>query len=82
MEKKSIPEWMKYDIDNYVKKRVEPGQFLTAVLENNLFESVSRADPESLIHIADLCKYINNKIPSECWGSKDKVSSWLIEKYK
>jgi len=78
---------MSYDdailsIRAYVDHGVPPGQFLTAVLTNDLFHAVGRADPDSLQHLQGICRYIYNDIPLVCWGSHDRVATWLEAKYQ
>lgn len=54
-----------------------PGHFLRAVLENDLFEAVGRADEGSAGAIPAICRYIYNNMPANCWGSKVAVDAWL-----
>ena len=73
----SIPENIKYSLDLYVNHYIQPGHFLTAVLENNLFEAFARADLNSRAALFDICGYIYNDIPGSCWGSPERVKEWL-----
>ena len=43
----NIPEHMLQSLNLYVKKGVPVGDFLTAVLSNDLFEAVGRADNDN-----------------------------------
>lgn len=72
-----IPEYTKEDIDQYVTRRIPPGDFLHAVLCNDLMEAMGRADDENREAIYAICVYIYNNIPANCWGSKEKVELWL-----
>ena len=65
-------------IDNYVKYGYEPGGFVTAVLENNLMESMGRADMENREDIFEICEYVYNEIPAASHGSPQKVIDWMI----
>jgi hypothetical protein len=67
-------------IDLYVAKGVDPGGFLTAVLENNLVESFSRADSYNTDSMPNIVRYIYNHIPNTCWGSKEIVETWMGHK--
>lgn len=61
----------------YVNHGLSTGDFLRAVLSNNLQHSLFWADKEnrsSLFEIVRLCHY---EIPSPCWGSPEKVKAWL-----
>lgn len=61
----------------YVEHREQPGDFLCAVLANDLFDACAKADPENLAVLPALAGYCYWEIPSPCWGSKDKVLAWL-----
>lgn len=61
----------------YVNHRIPTGDFLLAVLSNDLREAVGRADSENIQVIPEIVAYIYNRLPADCWGSRDKVRSWL-----
>ena len=66
-------------LNRYVVGHVPTGEFLLAVLSNNLVESFSRADDENLVAMEEIINHIYNKIPYTCWGSPEKVKAWLEE---
>ena len=68
---------IKASIDRYATKRIPTGDFLKAVLENNLREALGRADDDNLRDIHEIVMYCHNKIPGLCWGSPEKVKKWL-----
>ncbi len=72
-----IPKRLRAGIARYVKDGVRPGGFLTAVFENDLFEALGRADPESLTALRDLVIYVYNETPSQCWGSPAHMQEWM-----
>lgn len=53
------------------------GDFLRAVLENNLMEAFGRADIFNRGRIFEICQFIYNELPSNSHGSKEKVDAWL-----
>lgn len=75
-----IPDYTKEGIDSYVNDRIPTGDFLYAVLTNNLSEAFARADETNQRHMFDIVEYCWNKIPAACWGSKEKVAKWLSER--
>jgi len=75
-----IPERMMGGITRYIEAGIPPGDFLTAIITNDLHEAVCRADDENLINIPAYVAYFYNKAPSACWGSKEKMNQWLKEK--
>lgn len=72
-----IPDRMMGGLKRYVENRIPPGDFLMAVLENNLKGAVGRADDENLANLPAFVVYCYNEIPSNCWGSRAKVEGWL-----
>lgn len=70
-----MPERTREAIESYVKHG-ECGDFLEAVLSNNLTQSVGRADAENLAGLPAIVAYIYNEIPEGCWGSPEKVTRW------
>lgn len=52
------------------------GGFLSAMVCNDMMEAVGRADLDNLRAIPALCSYLYNRLPSRCWGSKEKAKSW------
>ena len=62
----------------YVEKRQPVGQFLTAVLENDLAGAVAHADSNNVWLIPIYHCWIYNEAPCLCHGSKDRVTKWLF----
>lgn len=67
----------KYGIDQYVRVGQPVGDFLTAVLSNNLKEAFMYADEDNRVDLFEIVGYCYNEIPSSCWGSSGKVEAWL-----
>ena len=74
----SIPERMKASIERYVIGHVEPGDFLCAVIDNDLSSACMRADDENLENLPAYVAYFYNDAPSSCWGSKEKRLAWTV----
>jgi len=72
-----INEDMKITLNLYVKEHIHTGSFLRAVLENDLFEAMARADDINRYQIFEICQYIYNNIPTICYGCPEKVKNWL-----
>lgn len=73
----TVPEHMRPAIVAYIEQHQRPGEFLTAVICNDLREAVGRADDRN---IGELPAYVNafyNYAPSACWGSPEKMEAWL-----
>lgn len=67
-------------LELYVKERIPPGDFLYAVLTNNLRESFGTADENNRAAMFEIVSYCWNKIPADCWGSRERVQAWLWPK--
>lgn len=73
----NIPQDVKETIDNYVTKGWSPGSFVQAVLENDLKGACGSADMFNREALFDIVSYCYNCIPSNVWGSPDKVANHL-----
>lgn len=71
-----IPERMGPALDAWIASGKLPGEFLQAVLRNDLREAVVRADPENLIALPAYIGYLYNEAPAACSGSPEKVKAW------
>ncbi len=72
-----IPIQLKQAIDRYVNHGIPTGDFLRAVLENNLMEAIGRADDDNIKIIHNICRYVYNEIPMICHGNIEKVQKWI-----
>jgi len=72
-----ISDHMMGALRRYIDEGLPTGHFLTAVLNNNLSEAVSRADNETLANLPAFCAYLYWEAPSQCHGSPEKVSAWI-----
>ena len=72
-----IPDNMAHAIDNYIERGEPVGDFLTALICNNLSEAIGRADYLNLANLPAFAAYFYNYAPASCWGSKEKMDAWL-----
>ncbi len=72
-----VPHHTKAEIDRYVKDRIITGSFLHAVLSNDLFGAVIKADDFNRIALPDIVSYIHNNAPMGCYGSAQVVEDWI-----
>jgi len=64
----------------YWKNRIRPGDFLTAVISNDLREASGRADVRNRRRLFEYVDYLYNFVPSICWGSKEKFENWIKQR--
>lgn len=72
-----IPEGCREGLIRYVIHGIHPGQFLTALLTNDLREAFARADHENTAAMAAWVGFLYNHAPGQCWGSPEKMKSWI-----
>ena len=72
-----VPEYMHAAIREYVLDHQRPGDFLMAVLSNDLFHAVGKADSTNSKALRNWINLIYNYCPSECWGSINSVKEWI-----
>jgi hypothetical protein len=75
-----IPERVMNNLLAYVKGEEALGGFLYAVMTNDLFQAVGRADTEMKPLIPLLIHYIHWEIPGGCHGSPEHVKEWMDKK--
>lgn len=72
-----IPPLILRGLRNYGLHHIRTGSFLQAVLENNLIETLCRGDSGSNEALPHIVNYVYNALPSQSWGSKEKVEAWI-----
>jgi len=72
-----IPEVTMGALERYANQRIRTGSFLESVLTNDLFGALGRADESNHKALRLICLYVYNEMPSSCWGSKERVETWL-----
>jgi hypothetical protein len=71
------PPHAKEAMINYLEHKWEPGGYLSAVLENDLFGAYAHADLKSLKEMDALILWVYNFAPASCWGKKGSIAGWL-----
>lgn len=64
----------------YIVNRTPTGDFLRAVLENNLMEAFGRADRLNTFCMKGIVSFIYNEAPIASHGSPEKVKKYLAER--
>ena len=71
-----IPPHTQGALRRYVEEGYMPGGFLTAVLCNDLFGAVARADDENIQCLKDITTFVYNRMPADAWGSAQKMRDY------
>jgi hypothetical protein len=72
-----IPDHMMRSLRLYIDHGIPVGHFLTAVLENDLFEACGRADDDNINNLPAFVAFLYNEVTPQCYGSREKVRAWL-----
>lgn len=79
-EEGDIREEMIASLRRYAEHYMPTGDFLRAVLENNLKEAFGCADIGNRYAMFAIVSYCYNQLPAACWGSPEKVVAWLAQR--
>ena len=60
----------------YAMKGIKPGDFLCAVIDNDLWAAVCAADEENILLIGLYAQWFRWLAPEECHGSRAKRIAW------
>ncbi len=79
MTEYGIPEYMQGGLIRYFENQIPPGNFLTAILQNDLMEAFGRADETNRYSMRAYVIWLYNAAPGRPngWGSPKAVSEWL-----
>ena len=75
-----LPKRLRGGIQRYIDRGIPPGDFLTAVIQNNLKESVGRADDDMIKELPAIVGWFYWEAPAICWGSKENMKKWMHQK--
>ena len=72
----AVPETTIEAIRRYIEHGILPGDFLQAVIQNDLTEAVGRADRHNLPALKLICQMFYNCTPADSHGNKEKMLAW------
>lgn len=64
-------------IDRYVQNGTPTGSCTEAILSGDLFDAFARADDDTKQGMAQIVRYIFNRVPTGCWGSRETYQAWV-----
>lgn len=73
----AIPHTGITTLRNYIFDGTPPGDFLRAVLSNDLMDAMSRADEHNRSALFHYCAILYNYMPGILHGSPEKVRNWI-----
>ena len=72
-----LPEHMQAPMQRYMEQGIHPGDFLIAVLNNDLREAVYRADHVNRAALADIVQWLYNEAPGHSWGDLETIERYV-----
>jgi len=63
----------------YAREGVPTGDFLRAVLANDLCLAIQHADPVNYQHLYAICMFVFGDLPPACWGSYAAIERHLAK---
>ncbi len=72
-----VPRHMHNGYLRYILEGTQPGDFLMAILSNDLKEACARGDLENQQVLYQHVYFLYHFAPSNCWGSPEAVKSWI-----
>lgn len=71
-----LPDYMRGGMKRWIEDAIPPGDFLYALLSNDLRGTFERADSTNETMVRTYLVYLYNYAPRGCWGSKENVEAW------
>ena len=75
-----MQQWVINDLQAYKDRGVVPGNFLQAVLHNDLMGAVRFGDDEVLREMREIIQFIRKELPAQAYGSQEEVKEWIKSK--
>ena len=75
-----IPEHLKGGLERYLSHHIPPGDFLMAVLTNDLMGCFKHGDEKSLAGLKDILAFLYWEVGLDCYGNKEKVILWIHQR--
>lgn len=72
----TLPGHMRDSVRLWIERAIPPGSFLEAVLCNDLFGAMGRADDVNVHALKNYAVYFYSFAPSGCYGSTERFSEW------
>jgi len=72
----SLPEHIQGGMERYIEQGIAPGDFLQAVIKNQLVDSFALADETNIRSMFDIASFMYNQAPLACRGSLEAMKAW------
>ncbi|MFB6373793.1 MAG: hypothetical protein ABEN55_11965 [Bradymonadaceae bacterium] len=75
-EYREIPDHILWSLYRYLEHRSRPGDFVAAVLSNDLKGAVSYADSATAEKLPEIVRLVQNHFPSDVWGDRETFENY------
>lgn len=75
-----LPTYMHRSISAYIDNGHAPGEFLRAIICNDLKEASGRADSVNKNLLNEYVEFFFNYAPKDCWGSVENFQQWCLSR--
>jgi len=72
-----LPEQSQQPMRRYIEHRIRPGDFLYAVLSNDLVGAVLYADANNLDSLRAHLLWLHGHAPPQAFGNAERVKEWI-----
>jgi hypothetical protein len=72
-----VPQDTLETLNRYIEHGIPTGGFLEAVINNDLYCAVARADDNNIRALPAIVSYLYNEAPSSCWGRANAFEKWI-----
>lgn len=77
-----IPAYMHGALVRYIVHGIKPGNFLEAIIDNDLREACGRADDHNTHALPYYVRFFYNEAPAGCWGYTGATAKWCEAIYE
>lgn len=74
-----LPSHIRSGVQVYIETGRLPGDFLQAVICNDLSRAFGHADEINRDRLYDIVGFFHNEAPGPCWGSLEKMHAWAAQ---
>jgi hypothetical protein len=67
----------KQELLRYKEHGIPPGDFLYAVLTNNLLAAFGCADEQNALDMREIAMFVYDNLPAGCHGTRQRVADWI-----
>ena len=72
-----LPDYMRGGMRRWIEHAIPPGDFMRALLENDLIRTFEKADSTNQRRVGDYLRFLYNCAPRGCFGSPENYAAWV-----